>query len=711
MICMYKKKRCKEPRMASFLKQAYTCRFYEKYDRARPLLKLMKSDGWCKRDLFCLDGGPKNLPLSSLWFYAHMVPPRKGYKHKDCSRGGCQYDTTIDEDNYEVMHMDNACNCQLIGPPFQALKEIVEAGDFPVVSVTPAGDIKVERGSRVREYVALSHVWSDGHGNNSDNALPTCFLKPLSLRVSMALGTGEFPLDVRSYSDIPGMISRNLRPYQKPDWFWIDTLCIPRQPYELRAKAIQGMREPFARAKVVLIFDNRLTHVQTRNMSDIEMYARLKMSNWARRLWTFQEDAFGQHHYVQFGDRSVDLLRQSIPLSLSLKQIRDKHVMGEMQVGDLSSAFATILNSFGECHEFKLAKLLRYGLETRGQLQARLGWYRSVLKTKSTTRNSDQALCLASLMNLDMQKITEAKPEERMKVFWSLVERFPIGILFSKSKNKLNFEGYRWAPASFLEFKDDWKVKDEWMGPESLHEKYIRRTAECQGQKAELPVIYLQTLDQGDHDTGLDRSAMESLLQYIHGTGHKARFFDDEGLGWNVEFEADWHKEKQYLDQTDGLAIVLGAYACRSGTTYQGLLISYKQYEGYIQAHAHRHVKLKRISTPLPCLAKGFEHSAQVMRSRYTSPFLVQLLWDSEKADEPEKVNEAEAYLHQLLDQQQGFIEEDSTYWREYFKTSVDYTGTKTKRTERSDTVVMWSLFWPRVKAKLSEKKVCVCID
>ena len=717
-ICHYKAKRCKKPAMASFLPQTFSCRFYDDYDRARPLLDGMESNGWCQRELFCLDGGPQTLPISSLHFYAQMEPSRKGFSHKKCSPASCRHEANVDEDNYEVMHLEDDCNCALIGPSLSKMKEIFEAGDFPVVSLTASNEIEVQRGSQVKEFVALSHVWSDGHGNPNDNTLPTCFLKLLSTLISNALGTGEFPLNVRSYSDVPGMLSRNLKPYKKPDWFWMDTLCIPRQPYRLRSKAIQGMREPFAKATVVLVTDNRLTHVKTKNMSDIEMYARLKMSNWAKRLWTFHEDAVGAYHYIQFGDRSVDLLRQSIPLALSLQQIRDKTVSGEISVpkffsSSLSTAFSSskLSGSIGDCSQAKVATLQRYGLETRGKLEAGLHWYRSVLKTKTTTRDSDQALCLASLMKLDLKKITDASTEEKMKVFWSLVPRIPIGIIFSKSKAKLNFDGYRWAPTSFLEFRDKWKKTDEWLGPLRLHQQYVPRTAGDRGQEVMLSVLHLQASNGNQQDEGLGKETMESLLNLIKGTGHKARFFDHESIGWNIEFESDWHTEQRCFDRSDGLAIVIPSTSVPAGKTWQGLLVSYKQNGDCLEARAHRHVKLKRISTPLPLLDKGFDHCMQIMRSSYENDVLRDILFDSEKSDSPEKVEEAEKYLHELLKQQESFEEEDSQYWQEYHKSSAEYIGKKAKKTERSDTVVMWSLLWPRIRARLSEKKMCVCID
>lgn len=184
--------------MTSDLKPGYTCRRYGmKYDRARTLLELMREMGWCKRTLFCLDGKPHNLGISNLWFYAHMRPPRHSYE------------SVVDGDNYQVDHMRSDCDCKLVGPSPEIVKDIIESGGFPVISLTDSGYVKVERSNAVRGgHVSVSHVWSNGHGNPDDNTLPTCFLTYLSDCVDNALGAGQSPFDLRSYSQLPSMLSR-----------------------------------------------------------------------------------------------------------------------------------------------------------------------------------------------------------------------------------------------------------------------------------------------------------------------------------------------------------------------------------------------------------------------------------------------------------------------------------------------------------------------
>lgn len=709
-ICIYKQAKSKRTNFTSSLKPAYTCRHYGKdYDRARPLLKKMRAKGWCKRDLFCLDGRPNTLGISNLWFYAHMNAPPHMHSHDGCSQQACKHDFNLTEDDYQVVHMRKDCPCKLVGPSPKILKEIIENGYFPVISLTQSGELKVERSDAVGEFVAISHCWSNGHGNPDDNTLPTCFLKYLDHCIDDALGSGQSPFDMRTWSQLPSMISRQLNIGNNPKRFWIDTLCIPRWPLDLRRKAIKRMKDPYAKAELVLVLDTGLTDVRSIDISPVEMFARVKLSNWAKRLWTFHEDAVGRNNYYRFSDHAVDILRQEVPARQAVKTMsttlarfdRDRAVGNPARISDLGSAFRSAVQGFDEPIHSVIARNLRYGLNPNSTGSG-LHWYRYLLETKSTSHHPDQALCLASLMGLDMDKVAEAKPEERMKVFWSLLDSLPIGILFSKSKKKLTFDHFRWAPASFLE------VNADWMGPEGLHKRYVPRSVTDKGLRVNLRAIFLKSWDDAQEGINFD---LQSFFQQIHGKGDKARFFDTEEAAWNVHFEEDWHEVYRLLVPTDGLAIVLEPYNIEPGTSYWGLLVSYKRAGHELQAQAHRHVKVKKASKSRPNLLNGFRNCTQEMLSRYDSSFLPQLLRASSRSEEPEKVDAAKAHLIEYLAKQERFAEEDVDYWRQYFKKPDEYEGGKPRETEQIDTVIMWCLLWPNVKAELSEKKLWFCID
>lgn len=71
------------------------------------------------------------------------------------------------------------------------------------------------------------------------------------------------------------------------------------------------------------------------------------------------------------------------------------------------------------------------------------------LRWRATIVASDEALCLATLAHLDMEKVVEAVPENRMIKFWSLLPSISAQTVFW-SGSRINRKGFRWAPAKFL---------------------------------------------------------------------------------------------------------------------------------------------------------------------------------------------------------------------------------------------------------------------
>ena len=72
------------------------------------------------------------------------------------------------------------------------------------------------------------------------------------------------------------------------------------------------------------------------------------------------------------------------------------------------------------------------------------------LKERSISVPGDEVLSLGTMMNIDMEKLLEVRSEARMKRFWSL-QSADLGNLIFWTGRRLTDEGYRWAPASFLD--------------------------------------------------------------------------------------------------------------------------------------------------------------------------------------------------------------------------------------------------------------------
>lgn len=128
--------------------------------------------------------------------------------------------------------------------------------------LTPGGedklgnqDFKVDIVSKRvgKQYLAISHVWSDGLGNTEGNSLPNCQLRLLYEEARRVLTGGEY---VPRYEGGPFATlhtsaarlahfagSQTLRRGDSV-LLWIDTLCIPHQP-DVRSLAIQHIREVY----------------------------------------------------------------------------------------------------------------------------------------------------------------------------------------------------------------------------------------------------------------------------------------------------------------------------------------------------------------------------------------------------------------------------------------------------------------------------------
>ncbi|KXG52876.1 Heterokaryon incompatibility [Penicillium griseofulvum] len=239
-------------------------------------------------------------------------------------------------------------------------------------------------------YVAISHVWSDGLGNLQRNSLPECqFNRLRDLARSSNLITPEIEL------------------------IWIDTLCIPPDSADsdnAQRAALQRMREVYEGATAVLVLDYWLTSCHISDLSPSEILMRIFHSNWNRRLWTYQEGAIAKKLIFQFQDSAVDID------DLFQEFLKDRNIFIDL----------TLRNTL----TIKYRSLRHFGRNATGVAE-------------------DEALCLATLMGLDMQRVLEYPPKLRMQAFWGMLGDVPSDILLHNG-DRMSENGLRWAPKSLL---------------------------------------------------------------------------------------------------------------------------------------------------------------------------------------------------------------------------------------------------------------------
>lgn len=97
--------------------------------------------------------------------------------HLECKLTECVAHN-IDESNYLMRHVTEGCGCDHIQADVEQLCTVIKDGGIALVKITPDEDagfkIEIVRKRTGRQYVAISHVWSDGMGNPKGNSLPNC---------------------------------------------------------------------------------------------------------------------------------------------------------------------------------------------------------------------------------------------------------------------------------------------------------------------------------------------------------------------------------------------------------------------------------------------------------------------------------------------------------------------------------------------------------
>ena len=267
--------------------------------------------------------------------------------------------------------------------------------------------------------MAISHVWADGLGNPHANSLHRCKLVHLQELVTAM------------HSDPnPGESSN-------APLIWLDTLCCPAKDGEGKQKAIEKIRLVYQRAEHVLILDSDLMAYESKSQEVHEKVVRIFTSGWVRRLWTLQEGSLAKSLYFQFADEAISLRALTQRLLELYASIR-------YQVFTLDATQEI----------FRLDAFFR-----SDQHDVPGGWPNLIildqaLQFRSVSVATDEALCIGTLMSLDLAAVLAVRPkEDRMQKVWELLALKYGGIsadLIFFEEDRIDAPGWRWAPKSLL---------------------------------------------------------------------------------------------------------------------------------------------------------------------------------------------------------------------------------------------------------------------
>ena len=194
----------------------------------------------------------------------------------------------------------------MIGPDMGRVYQILRAQNnnedrrFPVLEVheNSEGTLEVLVGEWTQEqnirFATISHVWSDGLGNEDKNEIYYCqfkFIYSLLKKVFQSSPNDE---------EDPGIKIQ----------FWLDTLLIPVRSTgpdvsnpgdfdQLKRKAIRQIYKVFHASNFCIVIDRGLLSIDSSG-TPWKNVMKIFGSGWMRRLWTLQEAYLSKELWVTF---------------------------------------------------------------------------------------------------------------------------------------------------------------------------------------------------------------------------------------------------------------------------------------------------------------------------------------------------------------------------------------------------------------------------
>ncbi|KAF2135514.1 uncharacterized protein K452DRAFT_363126 [Aplosporella prunicola CBS 121167] len=327
----------------------------------------------------------------------------------------------LEKNTYSTAHVKGCHGCHDVSADTGELCSILENETIPLILSIDENDISdkihLVPWDGDSSYVAISHVWSDGLGNVRDNSLPHCQLKRLSTMVRNLVGKASNTV-----------------------LLWLDTICVPQfqgapslEQKAAKRLAIKKMRRTYQDCKAALVLDSWLLSTSSGDIPNYEILMRVFSCAWNSRLWTYQEGALPPTVYFHFADKAHDLDALIKPFSSSLG------------MGMYCTLGGRLIRQYNNLRHFR-----KITESKANQLASVI----NAMNCRTTSVSTDEAICLGTLLELDLAKILDEKnPKNRMQAFWKQLKEIP-GDVLQYSGPKLDTQGLGWAPQSLLLSRD-----------------------------------------------------------------------------------------------------------------------------------------------------------------------------------------------------------------------------------------------------------------
>ena len=198
----------------------------------------------------------------------------------------------------------------------------------------------------------------------------------------------------------------------------------------------------FSEAKRALALDRSL--FQTPVTSDpLEIFMRLRLSNWMRRVWTLLEG-------IMANPGSAVKIGIHIQLQDGVKEI---HALAYDVIVQEDSVGRAFYSTYSNLPLLTLKPMIQRWNPLQTPRHSLAYETLRAIRRRATSWRQDETLCMASILKLDgLDKLLDLDAEDfqgRMIWFLRAAGSLPVDILFQPCQ-RLSVTGFRWAPVSFL---------------------------------------------------------------------------------------------------------------------------------------------------------------------------------------------------------------------------------------------------------------------
>ena len=378
-------------------------------------------DGWCPSTIDAMAS------YASLLWYARLNGPGKRHSvYSSCTSDVCLLSQVRNDDQYQHWHVGDDCPCYFATTSMRSLLDIIESGLCPLVGGRIGSTMEL-KGYNLEDvkYVAVSHVWLDGCGNPTANAVPSCQADLIDAQVKMWFSQSRT---------------------ESMPWF-LDTLCVP-VPVSQRAKAARNkliamMNVIYKNALIVLVRDKALVDLSS-HLDPLETVFKIAFSQWSQRLWTLQEAVAATRLEFSMSDGPVsfDKLHSSL-LDPILRQCRALAESDGRMLPRQSSVLAYLVEMADHIVALQRPRVVDDDFKHAAFV---------LCARRSTSHPEDDILCLASILRFTPAQVTKMITCSRQEGWAYLLEeigKVPVALALSYGP-RMSARGFGWCPIDVI---------------------------------------------------------------------------------------------------------------------------------------------------------------------------------------------------------------------------------------------------------------------